>query len=207
MGYDIAPLLDPEAYVEGNVAQGTLRLYVVQGVPNETQFVTHTKKEIGEIAWHKLKDLPHKREDAAAEKGKPYWMVAPFIAKLRKFLNKRREEEEAQKKKEAQKKPSKAEAKAAKAQQQQQQQQQQKGGGQGGAAGGNLLHTLLPGLESQEVAAQAGPGAAGGAAPKAKEGKSSRSSRGKKGRSHPFLGFAFDRKALVEALTRPGSSG
>ena len=79
--------------------------------------------------------------------------------------------------------------------------------GQGGAAGGNLLHTLLPGLESQEAAAQAGPGAAGGGAPKAKEGKSSRSSRGKKGRSHPFLGFTFDRKALVEALTRPGSSG
>eukprot|EP00966_Prymnesium_polylepis_P068283 1586566-Prymnesium_polylepis.1 len=41
-----------------------MRLYVVRGVSEDTEFVTRTKKEIGEIAWHKIKDLPTSKEDA-----------------------------------------------------------------------------------------------------------------------------------------------
>ncbi len=51
-----------------------MRLYVVPGVPEETAFETRTKKEIGEIAWHKIKDLPTSKEDAQG-KLKPFWCV------------------------------------------------------------------------------------------------------------------------------------
>ena len=50
--------------------------YSVVGVPTDTPFVTHTKTEIGDIAWHLLKDLPVTRDDdGPGGKGKPYWMV------------------------------------------------------------------------------------------------------------------------------------
>lgn len=51
-----------------------MRLYVVPGVPEETVFETRTKKEIGEIAWHKIKDLPTSKEDAQG-KLKQFWCV------------------------------------------------------------------------------------------------------------------------------------
>ena len=88
IGYDITSQLEPEVYIESQWKDQTMRLYVVHGVPEDFEFATRTKKEIGEIAWHKVKDLPATREEqqkAKVEKSK-YWMVAPFIVRLRKHL-------------------------------------------------------------------------------------------------------------------------
>lgn len=109
-----------------------IRLYVVAGVPEDFTFATRTKKEISEIAWHKvsgtehraephpteahplrppdirrtlssshlivcliacglsnaqLKELPSTKEDAAKDDHKKkFWMVAPFISRLRRYL-------------------------------------------------------------------------------------------------------------------------
>ena len=85
IGYDIAPLLVPEHFVERQLKEQTVRLYIIRGVPEETEFVTQTKKEIGGIEWHKLKDLPTGKMDASQlkEQGKlKYWMVAPFVDRL-----------------------------------------------------------------------------------------------------------------------------
>lgn len=64
-----------------------MRLYVVPNVPEDTEFRTQTIKEIGEIAWHKIKDLPTSKE-AAQGRLKPYWMIAGFVARLNKWLEK-----------------------------------------------------------------------------------------------------------------------
>jgi len=81
VGYDISERVDPAAYIETQWQQQTIRLYVVTGVPDDFPFETRTKKEIGEIAWHKIKDLPTEK----GEKGK-FWMVVPFVNKLRRML-------------------------------------------------------------------------------------------------------------------------
>ena len=89
IGYDIAPLLVPEHFVERQLKEQTVRLYIIRGVPEDTEFVTQTKKEIGGIEWHKLKDLPTGKMDASQlkEQGKlKYWMVAPFVDRLLPWL-------------------------------------------------------------------------------------------------------------------------
>ena len=66
-----------------------MRLYIIRGVSEETEFVTQTKKEIGGIEWHKLKDLPTGKADMSQlkEQGKlKYWMVAPFVDRLLPWL-------------------------------------------------------------------------------------------------------------------------
>ena len=59
----------------------------VDGVAEGTHFETRTKKEISEIAWHKIKELPTSKEGAQG-KAKAFWMVAGFIARLQKWLEK-----------------------------------------------------------------------------------------------------------------------
>lgn len=86
VGFDISALIDTSAHVEHQWKDQKIRLYVVAGVPEDTSFVTRTKKEIGEIAWHKLKELPASPDEAKDEARKKFWMVAPFVGKLRRYL-------------------------------------------------------------------------------------------------------------------------
>ena len=49
--------------------------------------ITRTKKEIGEIAWHKIKELPASKADTEkSDDKKKFWMVAPLVARLRNYL-------------------------------------------------------------------------------------------------------------------------
>ena len=57
-----------------------MRLYVVLGVPEDTVFETRTKKEIGEIAWHKIKELPTSKD--VQGKAKPFWYVGMRVESL-----------------------------------------------------------------------------------------------------------------------------
>ena len=120
VGFDISPLLVPEHFIERQLKEATVRLYIIRGVPEETEFVTQTKKEIGGIEWHKLRDLPTGKVDVheLKEQGKlKYWMVAPFVDRLLPWL--------AQEEKKAKRAKKGAKALAAAQQQHQQQQQQQ----------------------------------------------------------------------------------
>ncbi|KAL1514469.1 hypothetical protein AB1Y20_003568 [Prymnesium parvum] len=87
IGFDCSALIDENEFLEMQWQQQVMRLYVVPNVPESTVFETRTKKEIGEIAWHKIKDLPTTKE-AAVGKLKPFWMVASFVARLNKWLEK-----------------------------------------------------------------------------------------------------------------------
>ncbi|KAK9319890.1 Dcp2, box A domain-containing protein [Lipomyces orientalis] len=90
-GYDVSALLKKEDYIELTMREQQVRLYVVAGVPMDTVFQPQTRKEISKIEWFKLSSLPtFSKSDVTVENGinpKKFYMVAPFIKLLRRWIN------------------------------------------------------------------------------------------------------------------------
>lgn len=70
-----------------------IRLYIVPGVDDNYPFQTLTRKEISEIGWISLTDLPSVKSGASSgareetvSSSQKFWHVAPFIAPLRKWI-------------------------------------------------------------------------------------------------------------------------
>ena len=63
------------------VSHGQLvRLYIVPGVSEDTIFETRTRKEISQIAWKSISDLPsHKTASKDSTSGQKYYMVQPIV--------------------------------------------------------------------------------------------------------------------------------
>ena len=173
--------------------------------------------EISEICWHKLKDLPATREQQPSKDNK-FWMVQPFVGRLKRFLA---EQAKLQKKLAAQgvqKQLPAASSKTAVQQQPPPPQQQQ------AAAGGKAKAT-----QSQQAAAQlqqqvgssnakaavplgtkardkANKGVQEGAAAPSAEAASTKGqmkilqARKRQPRGHAWLDFAFDKEHLLAAL-------
>ncbi|KAJ3206576.1 mRNA-decapping enzyme subunit 2, partial [Dinochytrium kinnereticum] len=57
-GYDISGLIRENEYVERTIKEQRIRLYIITGVSESTNFSTQTRKEIGDIKWHSLVNLP-----------------------------------------------------------------------------------------------------------------------------------------------------
>lgn len=92
VGFNISGMIDPEAFIELQIGNyPTLRLYIVTGVPEATVFETRTKKEIGAIEWHKLKEIPTHKD--VQGKGKAFWMVGPYVKRLQDWLAARAKQE------------------------------------------------------------------------------------------------------------------
>ncbi|RPB18963.1 DCP2-domain-containing protein [Terfezia boudieri ATCC MYA-4762] len=88
-GYDASESINPEWYIEQSIRSQNIRLYIVPGVSLETQFAPRTRNEIGTIQWHHLSDLPtfsKKRANGEAPKMGKFYMVAPFLPQLRKWI-------------------------------------------------------------------------------------------------------------------------
>ncbi|OLN81608.1 mRNA decapping complex subunit 2 [Colletotrichum chlorophyti] len=98
-GYDLhAAGLVPEdrdvKYIEVTMREQQLRLYVFRNVPMETHFQPRTRKEISKIQWYKLSELPAFRkrgnqgqnDAAAAANANKFYMVAPFLVPLKKWV-------------------------------------------------------------------------------------------------------------------------
>ncbi|TPX61252.1 hypothetical protein SpCBS45565_g07310 [Spizellomyces sp. 'palustris'] len=94
-GFDITPYLRVNEYVERTIKGQRIRLYILTGVPEATTFIPQTRKEIGDIRWHKLNDLPgwNKDENVPVSKGdrrQKYYMVTAFVSGLRQWMSKYR---------------------------------------------------------------------------------------------------------------------
>ncbi|KAI0486848.1 hypothetical protein F4859DRAFT_467157 [Xylaria cf. heliscus] len=102
-GYDLrtAGLVEKNAPVhplEVTMHDQQVRLYVFRGIPENTVFETRTRKEIGDIKWYKLSDLPtYKKKKGAAKNQGPatssqerFYMVAPFMVQLRQWVLKQK---------------------------------------------------------------------------------------------------------------------
>ncbi|KAF8055498.1 hypothetical protein N665_1293s0006 [Sinapis alba] len=82
-GFDVSKLLKKEEYIEFTFGgEKRVRLYIVVGVKEDTAFAPLTKKEISQIAWHRLDGL----ESGFA--GLKLYMVAPFLASLKSWISK-----------------------------------------------------------------------------------------------------------------------
>ena len=100
-GYDIkaAGLVKDEKeskYIEMNLREQHMRLYVFRGVPMDTYFEPRTRKEISKINWWKLADLPTLKKKKQQQEGRgedlainanKFYMVAPFLPQLKRWIS------------------------------------------------------------------------------------------------------------------------
>ncbi|ORY93155.1 NUDIX hydrolase domain-like protein [Syncephalastrum racemosum] len=75
-GYDISPLMT-DTYFERTMREQSIRLYIIMGVPETTHFEPRTRKEISQIEWFKLEDLPGVKP--GVKPSGRYYMVVPFV--------------------------------------------------------------------------------------------------------------------------------
>lgn len=98
-GFDIkvaglVPRQDEVKYIEVTMREQQIRLYVFRNVPMDTAFAPRTRKEISKIQWYKLSELPAFRKKgsnqdddaAAASNANKFYMVAPFLVPLKKWV-------------------------------------------------------------------------------------------------------------------------
>ncbi|XP_075542312.1 m7GpppN-mRNA hydrolase-like [Dermacentor variabilis] len=90
-GYDITPLLSKNEFIERQIHDQVTRLYIIAGVPMDTQFSPRTRKEIKSIEWFAIADLPsHKRDQAPRAtlgmNANAFFMVMPFVKHIRKWI-------------------------------------------------------------------------------------------------------------------------
>ena len=114
-GYDIkaAGLVEDEKaskYIEMNLREQHMRLYVFRGVPMDTYFEPRTRKEISKINWWKLADLPTLKKKKNQQEGRgedlainanKFYMVAPFLPQLKKWISIQRKLDKARREEEA----------------------------------------------------------------------------------------------------------
>ncbi|KAJ3011576.1 UNVERIFIED_CONTAM: mRNA-decapping enzyme subunit 2 [Siphonaria sp. JEL0065] len=87
-GFDIRSRLQPNDHVERTMKEQRIRLYIIRGVPEDTVFLTQTRKEIGDIRWFPLKDLPGYTNADIYTGASKFYMVTAFVASLKKWIHK-----------------------------------------------------------------------------------------------------------------------
>ncbi|XP_024400126.1 mRNA-decapping enzyme subunit 2 [Physcomitrium patens] len=92
--YNIKPKLNLDDHLEVVVGQQRMRLFIIPGVKDDFLFEPQTKKEVSEIAWHRLDELPVSNGESVLHHRGPtgfkYFMVFPFIVPLKLWISKRR---------------------------------------------------------------------------------------------------------------------
>ncbi|KAF2240022.1 hypothetical protein EV356DRAFT_511319 [Viridothelium virens] len=107
-GYDLREAGLVEGGEEANSIEITMReqhmkLFVFRGVPMDTHFEPRTRKEISRIDWYRLSDLPtfkkvknqhqHRGDHAEDLKSSKFYMVAPFLVPLKKWIGHQRKKD------------------------------------------------------------------------------------------------------------------
>ena len=107
-GYDIknAGLVwdeDEMKSIEVTMREQHMKLFVFPGVPKDTHFEPRTRKEISKIEWYKLSDLPalkktkhqhdQNQEHELSKNASKFYMVAPFMGPLKKYIAQRKKQE------------------------------------------------------------------------------------------------------------------
>ena len=103
-GFDIkaaglAPVEEEAHSIEVTMREQNMRLYVFRDVPMNTHFEPRTRKEISKIQWYKLSELPtqkkknHGQGEDLAKNAHKFYMVAPFLGPLRKWIAQQRKDQ------------------------------------------------------------------------------------------------------------------
>ncbi|KAK3380370.1 hypothetical protein B0T24DRAFT_191939 [Lasiosphaeria ovina] len=106
-GFDIkeaglVPKDDEVKYIQISMREQQIRLYVFRDIPMDTPFHPRTRKEISKIQWYKLSELPafrkkgsnHPDDLAAVTNANKFYMVAPFLVPLKKWVVQQRKKDE-----------------------------------------------------------------------------------------------------------------
>ncbi|KAJ1991865.1 mRNA-decapping enzyme subunit 2 [Coemansia sp. RSA 1358] len=99
-GFDILPYLIEKQRIEITQANQNVLLYIITGIPEDTVFMPTTRKEISQVQWHNIADLPCAgRTDrnggsypmsskSNAEKEHRYYLIKPFIKRIKAWAAK-----------------------------------------------------------------------------------------------------------------------
>ncbi|KAF3327271.1 mRNA-decapping enzyme subunit 2 [Carex littledalei] len=88
-GFDLRGLLKVGDHLETHLGTQRLRLFIIPSVRANTAFAPQTKKEISEIAWHRLDELVPACDEMITRSvnGLKLYMVAPFLKPLQTWLS------------------------------------------------------------------------------------------------------------------------
>ncbi|KAJ3497485.1 hypothetical protein NLG97_g1867 [Lecanicillium saksenae] len=98
--HGLVPTAGKPKYIEIAMREQQLRLYVFRDVPMDYNFQPQTRKEISKIQWYKLSELPTFRkknaqnQNEAAVGANKFYMVAPFLVPLKKWVTTQKRQEE-----------------------------------------------------------------------------------------------------------------
>ncbi|KAL8938965.1 MAG: hypothetical protein Q9216_003613 [Gyalolechia sp. 2 TL-2023] len=93
---------DTVKYIDVAIQHQHIRLYVFRGIPMDTPFEARTRKEISKIEWWKLSDLPTLKKKKQQQEGRgedlavnanKFYMVAPFLVPLKKWISQQKKME------------------------------------------------------------------------------------------------------------------
>lgn len=85
--------------IEVTMREQHMRLYIFRGVPMDAHFEPRTRKEISKIQWYKLSELPTLKKQKQQQEGRgedlavnanKFYMVAPFMVPLKKWIAQRK---------------------------------------------------------------------------------------------------------------------
>jgi len=83
IGYDMTPLVNPNAFVETNSKQGKrIKLFIVRGVDENFEFAPQVQKEIGDIKWFSIEDLPVH----SSQSSNMFWSLHTFTPQLCRWM-------------------------------------------------------------------------------------------------------------------------
>lgn len=103
-GFDASDLVKEEDYLTASVNKTLLRMYVVQGVPEDYNFETQTRKEISKIQFFPVNQPPGRN-----------WSIQPFLGPLKRFIKKRKKQQKKRNKTPPPQRPAPAQAEESKA--------------------------------------------------------------------------------------------
>jgi mRNA-decapping enzyme subunit 2 len=83
-GYDISQQLVEEQHLQININDQIIRLYIITNVNKNTKFEPKTRREIKEVRWFAIDELPVHRKDNRTKQTLGYspnsfFMVIPFV--------------------------------------------------------------------------------------------------------------------------------
>lgn len=102
-GFDCSGYLNENDFLEVLIREQRTRLYIAHSVPEDYKFSPRTRKEISKIEWIPIVSLPTSFHTTPLPPGggslirpNSFWMVVPFVNKLKKWIanNRKRIEKE-----------------------------------------------------------------------------------------------------------------
>jgi len=94
IGFDISPFVIEKHVIRGVIGGKEMRLFIIAGVSKDTVFETRTRKEISQIRWFPVADLPSYGQSKSVHgiSAKKMFTIAAVANKLRSWIksNKKR---------------------------------------------------------------------------------------------------------------------